>query len=262
MRGNGITITILGSGTCVPSLKRSSCSVSAKINGVSLLFDIGAGTIRRLLEADIPVFEIPYLFLSHFHPDHSGELSSFLFSRRFGNFSSPPAPLTIIGGKGLTHFFTGLKTVFGHWIELDEASPGCLELIHKKCDTIQFEGFKATSIPMEHNEESMAFRVTDESGTSFVYSGDTGYSENLIELSRNTDVLICEASFPEGHEVIGHLTPSQAGLIAQKAKVRKLILTHFYPECEATDIEKQCRKTYHGPLILAEDLMEIHLGKE
>jgi ribonuclease BN (tRNA processing enzyme) len=50
-----------------------------------------------------------------------------------------------------------------------------------------------------------------------------------------------------------------AGEIASLANVRKLVLTHFYPECDLVDIEKQCRKTFAGPLVLAEDLMKIEL---
>jgi len=45
-----LTVTILGSGTCVPSLRRSSCSVLIEVGASKLLFDMGAGTMRRLLE--------------------------------------------------------------------------------------------------------------------------------------------------------------------------------------------------------------------
>jgi ribonuclease BN (tRNA processing enzyme) len=58
-------------------------------------------------------------------------------------------------------------------------------------------------------------------------------------------------------KVEGHLTPSLAGRIAAEAGAKKLLLTHFYPECESADIEAQCRKTYDGPLILARDLMVV-----
>jgi ribonuclease BN (tRNA processing enzyme) len=51
-----------------------------------------------------------------------------------------------------------------------------------------------------------------------------------------------------------------AGDLAAKAGVRKLILTHFYPECDKEDIAAECRQTYDGPLMLAEDLMKIEIG--
>jgi len=79
-------------------------------------------------------------------------------------------------------------------------------------------------------------------------------------LARGADLLICESALPDDLKVEGHLTPSRAGKIAAKADVRKLVLTHFYPECDQVDVEKECRKTFGGPLILAEDLMRIEVG--
>jgi len=112
---------------------------------------------------------------------------------------------------------------------------------------------------VEHNPESIAFRITGAGGRSVVYSGDTDYSENLIELSKNADLLICESALPDDYRIKGHLTPSLAGAIATRAGVKKLVLTHFYPECDKTDIELECRKTYAGQLVLAEDLMQIEI---
>jgi ribonuclease BN (tRNA processing enzyme) len=60
--------------------------------------------------------------------------------------------------------------------------------------------------------------------------------------------------------VKGHMTPSLAGELAAKAHVRKLVLTHFYPQCDQVDISAQCRQTYAGPLVLAEDLMQLEVG--
>ncbi|HYA15305.1 MAG TPA: hypothetical protein VEF33_13305, partial [Syntrophales bacterium] len=71
--------------------------------------------------------------------------------------------------------------------------------------------------------------------------------------------LICEAALPDAMRVEGHLTPSLAGRIAAMAKVKKLVLTHFYPECDSVDVEAECRKTYDGPLLLASDLMVVNV---
>ena len=71
IENQGLTVTILGSGTCVPSLQRGSCSVLVQIGNQHLLFDSGPGTMRRLLEAGTTIFDLDYLFYSHFHPDHS-----------------------------------------------------------------------------------------------------------------------------------------------------------------------------------------------
>ena len=132
-----------------------------------------------------------------------------------------------------------------------------VELYNSALALKQFNGFSVVSTPVEHNEESLAYKITDAEGTSVVYSGDTDYSDGLVELAKDADILICESSLPDGLKVDGHLTPSLAGTIASRAHVKKLVLTHFYPECDTYDMIGQCRTTYAGPLVLAEDLMRI-----
>ncbi len=252
-------VTILGSGTCVPSLKRSSCSVMAEIGDTKLLFDSGAGTMRRLLESGTTVFEISYIFFSHFHPDHTSELIQFLFANKYPDGSRRKKPLTIIAGTGFSGFFSGLKAAYGHWIELAPGMLDVIELYTNGPDSRRFDNFTVDSLPVEHNDESLAYRITGPNKKSVVYSGDTDYSDNLVTLAKDADLLICESAFPDQLKVDGHLTPSIAGQIAARADVGKLVLTHFYPACEQFDIEKECRKSYSGPLVLAEDLLKIEL---
>jgi len=256
---NDITVTILGSGTSVPSLRRSSCSVLVQTGGRQLLFDAGQGTIRRLLEAGITIFEISHIFFSHFHPDHTGELVPFLFSTRYSDEKKREKPLVIAGGKGFASFYSGLKAVYGLWIELDEEILKIIEFDNKARDMRKFNNFTIETIPVQHNQESIAYRITSPAGTAIVYSGDTDFSLNLVDLAQNADLLICEASFPDSKKVKGHLTPSLAGEIASKANVKKLALTHFYPICDEYDIEKECRKNYDGQIILAEDHLRISI---
>jgi ribonuclease BN (tRNA processing enzyme) len=257
---SGINVTILGSGTCVPSLKRSSCSVLMQIGASRLLFDSGPGTMRRLLETQTTIFDITHIFYSHFHPDHTAEFVPFIFATKYPDGNRRQIALTVSGGRGLLNFYERLKSVYGQWIEL---TPGLLEIIefdNKNADTITFEDFTVNTAPVKHIEESIAFRITSTDGFSAVYTGDTDYSETIIDLAKDADLLICECALPDRHKVEGHLTPSLAGDLAAKAGVRKLVLTHFYPECDQEDIAAECRQTYSGPLVLAEDLMEIEIG--
>jgi len=257
---SGITVTILGSGTCVPYLKRSSCSVLMQLSSTRLLFDSGPGTMRRLLEADTTIFELDFIFYSHLHPDHTAELVPIIFATKYPDCNLRQTPLTIIAGRGFADFLSGLKAVYGKWIELAPGLLKIVELDNTSCDSRRFKNFTVESAPVEHNEESIACRITNAGGSSVVYTGDTDYSENLIDLAKKADLLICESALPDSMPVKGHLTPSLAGEIATRAGVGKLVLTHFYPECDRVDIEQECRKTYSGPLILAEDLMRIEVG--
>jgi ribonuclease BN (tRNA processing enzyme) len=252
-------ITVLGSGTCVPSLQRSACSVLIQIDAAVLLLDSGAGTMRRLLEAGLTIDEISYVFYSHLHPDHSGEFVPFLFATKYPASYTRRKPFTIVAARGFSDFYEKLKAAYGHWIELAPGMMNITELDNKGPDHLDGGLFDVDSLPMDHTESSLAYRITDRHGQSVVYSGDTDVCANLVKLARDADVLICECALPDELKAPGHLTPSLAGEIATEAGVSKLILTHFYPECDDVNVTEQCRKTYQGPLVLAEDLLEIGL---
>lgn len=222
-----------------------------------ILFDLGPGTMHRLLEKGTEIFEITHIFLSHFHPDHSGELVPFLFATKYPDISRRKTPLTLAGGRGILAFLDGLLRVYGNWIDLPAALFQVIEFDTAEPDGREFESFRVDTVPTTHNPESIAFRVTGAGGRSAVYSGDTDFSEDLVRLAHRTDLLICEAAMPDAMKLERHLTPSLAGEIARRASAKRLMLTHFYPPCDAVDIRGQCRETFSGPLLLAEDLMEV-----
>ena len=259
MENRSTRVTILGSGTCVPSLERSSCSVLVETGDSKLLMDAGPGTMRRLMEAGSSIFELTHLFLSHFHPDHTAELVPLLFATKYPDGAQRKKRLRLLAASGITSFFDKLTAAYGEWIVLppDKFEIGVLD--PDDIDGQSFGDFTVTCQTVAHREESLAFRITDSAGKSVVYSGDTDESDNLVSLAKEADLLICESALPDELKIPGHLTPSLAGRIADRAKVKHLVLTHFYPECETVDLVAQCRKTYDGPLTLAEDLMKIEV---
>jgi ribonuclease BN (tRNA processing enzyme) len=215
--------------------------------------------MRRLLEAQTTIFDLDYVLYSHFHPDHSAEFVPLIFATKYPDGDRRQQPLTIIAGRGWTDFYAGLKAVYGSWIELADGLLASIEMDNQSVDSRKFDNFALKSAPVKHNPESIAYRIASADGHSVVYSGDTDYSENLIELAKDADLLVCESALPDSRPVKGHLTPSMAGEIATRAGVHKLVLTHFYPDCDNVDITRECRKTYSGPLLLAQDLMRIEV---
>lgn len=227
-------------------------------DGVRAVFDCGPGTMRRLLEAGVTIFDVTHLFLSHFHLDHTGELASLLFAKKYSPSPQPMIPLMLAGGKGLVEFYTGLKSVYGEWIDPGDDLLKFREFETTAKDHYQEGVFAVTTRPVAHRPESVAFRV-NVNNAAVVYSGDTDVNQNLVALSRDADLLICESALPDDLKKEGHLTPSLAGGIAQQAGVKRLVLTHLYPECDKMDIRQQCAKTYSGEIIVAKDLMRFEL---
>ena len=254
---DSLSVIILGSGTCVPSLQRSACSALVSKGPQHLLLDCGPKTLHRLLEINITVHDIDGLLLSHFHPDHTGELVNLLFASKYPHGIQRRCPLTIVGGAGLKEFYSGLEKVYGPWMHPAADFVKLVEMDNQKPDSLQLGKLTIYTAPTEHRPESIAYRITDGNNHVLVYSGDTDFSENLVALAEHADIFICESALPDELKVPGHLTPSLAGRIAEQAQVKKLVLTHFYPECDQVDIFSQCRQTYSGDLVLAQDLMTL-----
>jgi ribonuclease BN (tRNA processing enzyme) len=253
-------IIILGSGTTVPHPQRASPSVAIFIEDQFLLIDIGPGTVRQMASAGLKHEDIDYICISHFHPDHTADLIHFIFATRHPPILKKRKPFTIIGPKGFDQFLTLLKRPYGNWLDLPSTLIKTKELSTGEKDKKEFDKFKILSAPLNHTPHSLGLRIEDNSGGIIVYSGDTSYCEEIVDLAKGADLLILESSFPDGKAIAGHLTPSQAGEIATRSGAKRLLLTHFYPECLRTNIESQCRKTYRGELILAVDLMSLSVS--
>ena len=76
-------VTILGSGTAVPSLQRNSSGVLIQETEINTLVDFGYGNLRQLLNLGITYRDIDRIFFTHNHPDHMCDLIPFLFGSRY-----------------------------------------------------------------------------------------------------------------------------------------------------------------------------------
>ncbi len=250
--------TVLGSGTGWPRLERGAPGYLLQVAGENILFDIGPGTIYRLLKIGINISEIDGIFLSHFHPDHVTDLIPFFFATRYSLGYRRKKPFWVIAGEGFLAFHQGLKQAFGHWVEPPEGLLKVQELSTKYQTALLMPPLEIRSTPVVHNPESLAYLV-EYQGKSIVYSGDTDYAPSLVELAKDADLLVLECSAPEGEKIPGHLTPSLAGRIAGEARVKKLLLSHFYPPCDEADLISPCSTHFSGEILLAKDFLTIEL---
>lgn len=251
-------LTILGSGTGTPSARRAPSSLTIKADKLRLLIDGGSGTLRRLAEAGIQADSIDHIFYTHFHPDHSADLGPILFALKHTVISHRTGPMGLWGPVGFSAFFDALHKAWGHWI-----IPSAFDLALKELPVsgpwrVNLGDLRVESRPVQHTDPSLGFRIEHE-GKVLAVSGDTEYCEGLVKLARGADLLICECSHPEEMKISGHMTPTEAGKTAREAGVRRLILTHFYPECDAVDMLTPCRKAFSGEVLLAEDLMQLRV---
>jgi ribonuclease BN (tRNA processing enzyme) len=246
-------LTVLGSGTCVPTVDRGPSGLALAFGSHLILFDGGGGSLRPMPRLGLDFRKIDFHCITHFHPDHVMDLIPLLFAMNYTVDFRRSDPLHVFGPVGLQNLYEKMKEIFGRWIEAHTYPLSFHEANESRFD---FQGFSVETLPMAHAERSIGFRVQAE-GRSLVYSGDTDYCGNIVRLGKEADLLILECSFPEERKKEGHLTPSLAGRIAREAQSKKLLLTHFYPVFQGHDIREECRKEYSGEILLAVDGMKV-----
>ena len=244
-------LTVIGSGTVAPSADRTAPAHWVSAGPVRLLLDCGAGTLHRAATFGIPWETVTHVAVTHFHPDHWGELPMLLFALRWGTEPRREAPLHLLGPVGLRDRLDHLAAAYGLWVtapdfplNIDEIRPGDTRTL-------------AASVLLDccktpHTDESLAYGVRH-GGAHLVYTGDTGKSEELAAWASDCDLLLCECSLPDARAIALHLTPTQAGALARAVRAHRLVLTHFYPVFGETDPVAVASRKYSGEVVAAHD---------
>ena len=248
-------VTIMGSGTMVPSGERNSSGVLIENEGTCSMVDFGYGTMHNLLKRGLTYHDVDRIYFTHNHPDHICDLVPFLFASRYPN-DPRMKDLEIIAGPGFRLFFNTLMRAYKNWLVPTTYKVNVLE---QDEETKKYDGLIVTSKKVKHIELSRGYRFESANGKSLAVSGDTDYCDEMIAIGKEVDLMILECSMPDNMKLQGHLTPSECGKLAQKANCRQLCLTHFYPVCDQKDVRVKCLAEYGGELFLAKDLMEFNI---
>jgi ribonuclease BN (tRNA processing enzyme) len=257
-------ILFLGSGTIIPTAKRSYASIIVDVASEKVLMDIGPATLYKLYKSGSKLDEINQLLLTHFHIDHTADYLPLIHSKAFNPETGemePKGKLTVYGPKGLITFTRDLLEKVEPWNRAAEAISRSRYLALSEVSTGTFKkGPNWTGgVASVQHAGGVAYRLECE-GRSITYSGDTVPDKSLIELGKRTDLLIHECSFPSKDLLVGlHTTASELGLIAADAECKKLVLTHLYPVCEGRidEMVRRISEDYDGEIIVAEDYMQL-----
>ena len=249
---------VLGSGTSLPSATRGSPGHLLRFaDGRGVLVDPGPGSVRAAARQGVLLPSVRAALVTHFHPDHCLDLFALLFGLRHPSLAA--CKLTIIGPTGIADLVQRGQGVFGDWVALPptrlefvELEPGPFSIA---LETQRLEGL---ALRMPHLGHSLGYRIRGHQKT-LAYSGDTGVGEAPVELGRGADVYVLESAFPEGGDTARHLTPSTAARIAAECAVKELVLTHFYPDTERSDVRAIAREHFLGALVLGYDGLRLPL---
>jgi len=246
-------LIVLGSGTSVFHPQRASAGFWLETEAGSVLLDCSADAPHRMAQENLDWPNLDAIWISHLHLDHCAGLAPFLFGIKWApGIGDRKKPLRIIGCEGIEELLKAIDDA-QHYklfeqnfaIEIHEFAPA----EHKEAFDL-LAGLTAEIISTPHRAESLAIRLTDQSGATFVYTSDTGFSEAVADFARDADLLILECSFYRNKPTRKHLELADAMRIAKLAEPKQLMLTHLYPEWDDIDLEAEAKKLWPGETIV------------
>lgn len=243
-------LTVLGSGTFRPVKNRSNPGYLLDIAGKTILLDGGSGTLRQIVKADRSFWEIQLVFYSHLHLDHIAEFIPFLFTRKYTQSDCTAQEVIFYGHENFHKYFSELSQIFNPWIDAPNY-PFTFQPL--KIGRNDIGNLKLDVFHTNHTPESLIFRFIENDKT-FVYTGDTDLSNELVTACRNADCVLTECSNTDANPIEGHLTPNKISQLAELAKPRKILLTHISPENDYAGLVTEIRCSKEISIQIVEDL--------
>lgn len=213
-----------------------------------ILLDCGNG-ISRLMQMPNDLENL-IIVISHLHRDHYGELLTLSYSSYvYHNLGLLNARVKVYLPKPNNeeeeldyNYLVNLSECFMEFIPYDDKT------------TISMNDMQISFKKNPHPVTTYSVKIKDSNNT-IVYSADTGYKNNtLVQFAYNADLLICEATFLKHQKDIdNHLSAYEAGMIAKKANVEKLVLTHFWPEINSRYYVKEAKRVFNKTIAAKEN---------
>ena len=245
-----LSVTILGSSGMFATTERACAGYLVDV-GKKVWLDAGAGTWRNLL-SHISYSDLDGVILSHRHPDHTTDVLQAYHARVYGQ-ATALSEIPLWAPQETLDHLSGFSKEIGEAFDLKPIGPG---------DTFELGGATFSFHEMAHVTPTLGVRI-EVNGTCLAYSSDTGAGADFDALAHGADVFICEATSQDSDPIWeGHLRASQAGEIARRVGVKKLVLSHLRPGRDY-DISLQEAKAAAGDEVrvqLAEDGLKIEVG--
>jgi ribonuclease BN (tRNA processing enzyme) len=238
-------ITVVGCAGSFPSADSAASCYLLEAEGFRLVIDMGNGALG-VLQRYAPLFGIDAICVSHLHGDHCLDLGAYAVARQYYGPEGPLPPIPVYGPAGAAEQLAPAFGLVEHELierfRFEQLAPGQLEI----------GPFRISTAHMNHTVEAFGFRVAHD-GWTMAYSADTGESAALVELARDVDLLLSEASFLDrpGNPAGVHLSGRQAGEHAAKAGAGHLVLTHLVTTNNPEATLAEAATAFGGRLSLA-----------
>ena len=268
-----VEVTLLGTGSPLPSPDRAGPATLVRAGGATLLVDCGRGVVMRLAAAGVLPVGLTAVLLTHLHSDHITDLNDVVTTQWV--MTPGPVPLRIVGPPGTRAVVDGLLAMLGpdqryrldHHDDLDEGPS--LEITEVgPGDTLELGGATVVVHATDHRpvEPTVGYRI-EHDGAAAALAGDGVPCPGLDALCAGADLyvqtviredLVRAIPRPRLQDIHDyHSTVEQAAQTAARAGVRTLVLTHYVPPMAAGDEDAWralAAAHFGGEIVLGDDL--------
>lgn len=242
-----MNVTILGCWGGFPKANEASSGYLIEHEGFKLLVDCGSAVLSKLQNHLKPA-ELDAVIVSHYHADHIADIGVLQHALLIDSFTDKTRkdPLPIYGHTEAE----GFKE-----LSYKHITKG---IAYNPAETLQIGPLTISFLKTDHPAPCYAMKIRG-GGDSIVYTADTAYKEELSSFAKGADILLAESNFYKGMDATaaGHMTAEQAGLLARKAEVKTLVLTHLPHFGEIEQLAVQAAEQFGGTVLLAKENMEI-----
>lgn len=223
-----IHVRLVGCGDAFGSGGRFQTCIYVRSSRLTFLLDCGATSLTALRRDGLDPAELSVVLVTHLHGDHFGGLPFLLLDAHLNTRRTEP--LTLVGPPGLEERTRQAQEVFypgssAHRLRFP------LHFVHLSPRTPTEVGpLTVTAYPVVHSSGAPAYalRVACD-GKVLAHSGDTEWTDALIDVARDADLFFCEASFYE-RQVKNHLAYQTVAAHRHELRCRRLVLTHMTSE--------------------------------
>ncbi len=239
-------LTVLGCYGPYPKAK-GACSgylLEDQEQEVRILIDCGNGVLSRLLTYCNDLNKLDAIIISHLHPDHISDLMILRYALAMGQTKGKIS-------KSIDLYLPASPMDDYNRIQYNQAYN--MKVIEDG-GKINIKGIDISFLRTDHPIECYAMSF-QKGIKKFVYSGDTKYHQPLIQFAENSDLFLCEGGMlhKDMTDSVPHVSAKQAGEMALMAKVKRLVLTHFYPDVDTGHLFIEAGEVFPYILELAEE---------
>ena len=147
-----LDVVFLGTGGSVPTARRATACLLARLGGDRLLFDCGEGS-QRQMQRSTGLVQVDEIYVTHFHADHYLGIPGLL---KTYDLTDRRRPLRVVGPPGLVDLFKALARIFGrigYELELVELGEG---------EAIRRDGYEVRSFPVEHRVRAYGYAIVED----------------------------------------------------------------------------------------------------